>query len=692
MMLLATGLLVPSSILANDDMEMMDDVSSEVEEMLTEDLADEPSFLNESSNIQDACTVNFVDQKNGTTTPVSIPFKDGVISIAELVKNFPNSTYCFLSEPQEIKKSDLKGATTKDISVGKITDLFKGDIPWTVFEENVPIVLTYTSSGTHASYTLELSSWKSEASQGVISKDRLTTILKALDSTAPYKITQDLRTPDITPICYKSGSNLIAVGYTATISNALEKVDDTKALANRFLKVKLGNSSEEFELKVADFKTEANPNGCDAKGNVTVNKDTLQNALDQMVSRTRKNYKLKVNNISSQPLNAYSNQVQTLSLNSGDITFSLTPESYVLVQFTTQNKGIHGQVAVQLKQLDKNNDQKVTSSEKEAFLQTYAPLKFAQSDNNNKNDWNFTALDWDSNSLVPTQAIDVVIQDSPEAHYDDSFTITFVDSETGQSMPETKVWNKFFKNGLDSILTQDKLTGAILPDGYGVALEQIPNSTAQTKARLKAGSKQGEFTVSVFNPKAATVYVTKLDTYKDKVEGNIATKPVTPEDQTPATPPAPVEPQQPVIPTQGKQSMFRLYNFKTGEHLYTQSAAEKEKVLSQDGWTDEGQGWTAPAVSAYPVYRVFNPNSGEHHYTKDKNEYDTLIKYGWKGESTAFFSADDVDNKVSLYRLYNPNAPEIAKHHYTASQEERDQLILEGWSDEGTGWFGMPLN
>lgn len=160
-------------------------------------------------------------------------------------------------------------------------------------------------------------------------------------------------------------------------------------------------------------------------------------------------------------------------------------------------------------------------------------------------------------------------------------------------------------------------------------------------------------------------------------------------------PQKPTPSEEPMTPTtvssKGKKKMFRLFNTVTGEHFYTSSEAEKNGLLAQGAWSDEGQGWVAPESSNYPVYRVFNPNSGEHHYTPSENEYKTLVSLGWNDEGIGWFSADDMDNKITLYRLYNPTAPEHAKHHYTVSAQERDHLLSTGeWNDEGVAWYGMP--
>lgn len=150
----------------------------------------------------------------------------------------------------------------------------------------------------------------------------------------------------------------------------------------------------------------------------------------------------------------------------------------------------------------------------------------------------------------------------------------------------------------------------------------------------------------------------------------------------------------PILPSptlpEGQVALYRLYNSLSGEHFYTLSQEERNSLLKDQVWKDEGIGWITPSISAIPVYRLVNPNTGDHHYTLDLNEYTTLPTYGWKAEGLTFYSAENTQEKaVPLYRLYNPNATEVGMHHYTPSQNERDTLVQLGWKDEGIAWYGF---
>lgn len=131
--------------------------------------------------------------------------------------------------------------------------------------------------------------------------------------------------------------------------------------------------------------------------------------------------------------------------------------------------------------------------------------------------------------------------------------------------------------------------------------------------------------------------------------------------------------------------MHRLYNPNSGEHFYTADTSERD-YLVQVGWTYEGAGWTAPAVSNSPVYRLYNVNGGDHHYSTDKKEHDWLVSLGWRSEGIGWYSDDK--KAVPLYRQYNPNA-KSGSHNFTTSKSENDWLVTLGWRAEGIGWYGL---
>lgn len=136
--------------------------------------------------------------------------------------------------------------------------------------------------------------------------------------------------------------------------------------------------------------------------------------------------------------------------------------------------------------------------------------------------------------------------------------------------------------------------------------------------------------------------------------------------------------------------MFREYNKYDGQHLFTDSAEERDTITAI-GWTFEDIGWTAPRWKKNPLYRVYNPYSGDHHYTMDLEEYNTLGSNGWNKEGVACYSAD-ASNGIEVYRLFNPYE-KVGTHHYTTNKVEYDYLGAHGWQfhwdKEGIGWYAL---
>lgn len=128
-----------------------------------------------------------------------------------------------------------------------------------------------------------------------------------------------------------------------------------------------------------------------------------------------------------------------------------------------------------------------------------------------------------------------------------------------------------------------------------------------------------------------------------------------------------------------KVAIYRLYNPNSGEHFYTATISERDKVRKA-GWRYEGIGWYASS-KGIPVYRLYNPNAGDHHFTLNTYERDNLKKLGWRYEGIGFYSGGN----QKVYRQYNPNA-KAGAHNYTLNTHERDLLLKKGWRNEGVGW------
>ena len=142
----------------------------------------------------------------------------------------------------------------------------------------------------------------------------------------------------------------------------------------------------------------------------------------------------------------------------------------------------------------------------------------------------------------------------------------------------------------------------------------------------------------------------------------------------------------------GGKLIYRIYNIDTGEHLFTSSRKEHDKLVVEGGVV--GNPWVTEGVSCIvytededidkPVYRIYNPNveGGDHHYTHSKKEAEKRVSDGWKwdfGGKPAFYTGGDKEG----YRLYNKND---GRHHYTFKEGEKNKLVKLGWEDEGKSW------
>lgn len=142
-------------------------------------------------------------------------------------------------------------------------------------------------------------------------------------------------------------------------------------------------------------------------------------------------------------------------------------------------------------------------------------------------------------------------------------------------------------------------------------------------------------------------------------------------------------------PTQKIVNVYRLYNKKSMQHLYTADVNEYNSLpkLSKD-WVREGvnfKEYKTGTSSTQTIYRIYNPKSGEHLNTKDTNEIKVLKSQGWKTEGVAFY-APKTGGKA-IYRLFNPKAG-IGAHFVTGDANEKNVLTKapKEWKYEGVAW------
>lgn len=312
--------------------------------------------------------------------------------------------------------------------------------------------------------------------------------------------------------------------------------------------------------------------------------------------------------------------------------------------------------------LDKNSQIKLLLSQLKSYLDSLLPVPLAEDQEN-------AFLE---DEMIETENQNFSLMTLEKAFAEDlAVTITVGDLFDGDTFNHTKALNAIqeaikteyseYKNVLDQVdltshittLEAAQLTTSSFPMELGeiVEIKVIPTEESTSPSKPSGGGG-----------------------------GSKPTTPAEPEETKPST-----------SGTVGKKMLYRFYNKLTGEHFFTLDEKERDTLLKDEAWSNEGHGWTTPEFSNYPIYRLCNPNNGDHHYTMDKNEYDTLQNtYGWVGEGVGLYSAEEKDESiVLLHRLYNPNATGAGSHHYTADENERNELVKRGWSYEGTAWYGL---
>lgn len=129
----------------------------------------------------------------------------------------------------------------------------------------------------------------------------------------------------------------------------------------------------------------------------------------------------------------------------------------------------------------------------------------------------------------------------------------------------------------------------------------------------------------------------------------------------------------------GGADVYRLYNPRTGQHMWTTSRVERDNLL-KDEWNDEGIGWHSPDTGMI-VYRLYNPSNGDHLFTTYYKEASAVKRSGWTYEGANFASGRD---GTPVYRMFDPVN---GQHMWTINKKERDDLIAHGWNDEGVGFY-----
>lgn len=157
--------------------------------------------------------------------------------------------------------------------------------------------------------------------------------------------------------------------------------------------------------------------------------------------------------------------------------------------------------------------------------------------------------------------------------------------------------------------------------------------------------------------------------------------------------PLPPEPDPSPLPV----PIYRLYSPTFNRHHYCDEY-EANYLL-----TNYPEVWTLEAAAFYayrnadngtaPVYRLYNERLREHLFTMDANEKDTLVntyENSWKFEGVAFYvDPEPADGTVPVWRLYSDD---LQTHLLTTDVNEKERLLTDGWHDEGVAYYVYATN
>jgi hypothetical protein len=145
--------------------------------------------------------------------------------------------------------------------------------------------------------------------------------------------------------------------------------------------------------------------------------------------------------------------------------------------------------------------------------------------------------------------------------------------------------------------------------------------------------------------------------------------------------------------------VYRFWSPVTGDHFYTMSEAERDKLINFYArvWTPEGIAFYAYARAAepnlLPVYRFWSSKDGDHFYTINETERAKLLQQnppGWISEGTAFYAYPAGHQPAGTKPVYRFWSGKGGGHFYTMSEAERNQLLNQKplqWIPEGIAWY-----
>lgn len=123
-------------------------------------------------------------------------------------------------------------------------------------------------------------------------------------------------------------------------------------------------------------------------------------------------------------------------------------------------------------------------------------------------------------------------------------------------------------------------------------------------------------------------------------------------------------------------ALYRLFDERTGDHLYTPTCREKNRLAREGSYKYEGVAAyvaTSERRGSVPLYRL-QLDGGKHFYTTDQTEANTLAQTaGNRLEGIiGYLASQQQRSTVPLYRLFDSK-----KHFYTTSETEKDDFLRD---------------
>jgi hypothetical protein len=155
---------------------------------------------------------------------------------------------------------------------------------------------------------------------------------------------------------------------------------------------------------------------------------------------------------------------------------------------------------------------------------------------------------------------------------------------------------------------------------------------------------------------------------------------------------------------QGLGPVYRFWSESLGQHFYTISGSERDKLVGQFShvWRLEGIAYYAyfrkSETNLVPVYRFWSDSLKSHVWTASESEKNKLIREQskiWQYEGIVFYAYPARLQPFGSLPVYRFWCAELDQHFYTADENEKNKLLVNYaglWVYEGVAWyvFGQP--